>query len=62
VGRYREREKVILRRIPYLTVARRRYGMAIPGYYRVEGWRVVPDGAFASRRRQVRSRWAQEPD
>lgn len=26
-------------------------------YYRVEGWRVVPNKALASRRRQVRLKW-----
>jgi hypothetical protein len=34
-----------------MPIARRRYGMVIPGYYRVEGWRVVPNnGALASPR------------
>jgi hypothetical protein len=31
----------------YLTVARRRYGMVIPGYYREEGWREGGTGWLA---------------
>jgi hypothetical protein len=43
VGIEKESDIVISGWKEYLPVARRRYEMVFPGYYRVEGWRVVPE-------------------